>query len=53
MSILSDQEVIALSRSLKHGVEAQREAMAEARKRGIFNAVEHLKQSPVGQAFFK
>ena len=48
----SNQQVISQSRSVRGGVDLQRKAIAEARKRHIFDGVAHLKNSPVGQAFF-
>lgn len=53
MSHLSNQEVLKLAKSLRHGADRQREAIAEARARGIFNAQAHLANSPIGQAFFQ
>lgn len=48
--MFSDQEVIKNSRSLKNGPSAQREAIQEARARGIFDAKAHLLHSPMGKA---
>lgn len=53
MNLLSDKEVLERSRTIEYGVEAQREALQEARKRGIFDGKEHLKRSPIGLAFFE
>jgi hypothetical protein len=46
----SNQALINASRSLSEGVEAQREAMQQARKQGVFDPAGHLRQSPIGQA---
>ncbi len=45
----SDEEVIELSRSLQYGCQQQREMIAEAKRRGIFDGEQHLRLSPIGQ----
>ncbi|MEE8058814.1 MAG: hypothetical protein V3T17_13430 [Pseudomonadales bacterium] len=46
----SDKDLINASRSLREGVDAQRQAMQEARQKGVFDPAEHLRHSPIGQA---
>jgi hypothetical protein len=43
--MLLDQEIINNSRSLRNGPSAQRQAMQEARARGLFDAKAHLSHS--------
>ena len=50
MESSSKQALIHASRSLSEGVDAQRQAMQEARQKGIFDPVGHLRESPIGQA---
>ncbi len=45
----SDEEVLKRFRTVRHGSEAQCAALQEARKRGIFDPLAHLKASPIGQ----
>lgn len=47
---LSDIEVLRRSRSLRHGVEAERLAIEECRRRGIFSSKEHLESMPMAIA---
>lgn len=50
IEIYSDEEILNRSRSIQFGAYAQREAIAEAKRRGIFDSKAHLANSPMGQA---
>ncbi len=48
---LSDNEVLRRSRSLRDGVEAERLAIEECKRRGIYSAKEHMASMPMAMAF--